>query len=90
MYCHGRSITGLNGWWAAVAKTRELDGQTPLPRGAVFNQHKKGLQAIFGPIDVRKPAVPLTEDDLRALSASLNKSEYTQARFWFCAVVGFH
>jgi hypothetical protein len=55
----------------------------------LFKEHKRGLTAIFGPVDVKAPAPPLDEDDLRKLFRSLDLRELTQARFWFCVLVGF-
>lgn len=89
MFCHSRSVNSLDSWFSGVVKMRELRGLPPLPRGTFFKEHKKGLKAIFGPLDVRVPATPLTEADLLRLKASLNLNNYEQARFWFCVLIGF-
>ena len=60
LFCHSRSVTGLDGFFAGVTKLRELDGLPPLPRNDYFKAHKRGLKNIFGPMDVRSPAPPLT------------------------------
>lgn len=89
MFCHSRSITGLDGWLSGVNKSLEFEDNSPLPRGSYFKQHKSGLKDIFGPIDVRAPSPPVDEDDLRKLRSSLDLNVYQQARFWFCTLLGF-
>jgi hypothetical protein len=89
MFVHSRSINSLDSWLSGVAKIRELNGLAPLQRDVLFKEHKKGLKAIFGPVDTKAPAPPLDEGDLRKLRTSLNLGDYEQARFWFCALAGF-
>ena len=72
MFCHSRSVNSLGGWLTGVAKHRASAGLSDLPRNEFFKQHKRGLFAIFGPVDIKVPATPLTEADLRKLRASLD------------------
>ena len=89
LYCHSRSVSTLDSWLSGVAKSLKDLEAPELPRHDVFRDNKKGLKAIFGPVDGRQPATPITEDDLRALRRSLRRGEFSQDSFWLCSLLGF-
>jgi len=68
LFCQNCKHTGLDSWISAIADYHEKHNFPQLPRGKYYQRTKKSLANIFGQIDVRAPAVPISERQLLAIA----------------------
>ena len=79
----------LDSWISAIADHHERNNLPQLPRGKYFRRTRASLHNIFGQIDVRTPAVPVSERQLTAISLLLDPNDPKHAEFWLGCLLGF-
>jgi integrase len=89
LFCHDCKITGLDSWLSGVESFLRNNALPQLPRHSVFKRCRKGLDNIFGQVDVRAPATPLTETDLRRIYDALDQTSELHMEFWVGCLLGF-
>ena len=89
LFCHGCKVTGLDSWLSGIQRFALDNALPPLPRNAFFKRFRKSLNNIFGQVDVRAPAVPLTEAHLRRIYNALDKTSVVHMEFWVGCLLGF-
>jgi hypothetical protein len=89
LFCQGCKHTGLDSWISAIADYHEKHDFPQLPRGKYYQRTKKSLTNIFGQIDVRAPAVPVSERQLLAIALLLDPEDAGHAEFWLGCLLGY-
>jgi integrase len=89
LFCHSCKHTGLDSWVSAIADYHEKHNFPKLPRGKYYQRTKKSLANVFGQIDVRAPAVPISERQLLAIALLLDPNDIDHAEFWLACLMGF-
>lgn len=89
LFCQGCKETSLDSWISAIADHHERNNLPQLPRGRYFRRTRASLHNIFGQIDVRAPAVPVSARQLTAILLLLDPNDLQHAEFWLGCLLGF-
>ena len=89
LYCHDCKETRLASWVSAISDYHMRQGWAPLPRGLRYARTRKAIKNIFGQVDLRAPAVPISKAQLLLIRDQLDLSDLKHAMFWlgcFCVL----
>lgn len=89
LYCHDCKETGLASWVSAISDYHMRQGWAPLPRGLRYARTRKAIKNIFGQVDLRAPAVPISKAQLLLIRDRLDLSNLKHAMFWLGCLLGF-
>ena len=87
-YCPSNKHTGLSTWISAIADYHKREQYPELPRHKLYDR-TRSLANIFGQIDVRAPAVPISEQQLLCMLALLDPNDPVHAEFWLGCLLGY-
>lgn len=89
MFCHDCKVTGLASWLSAIEDYHSRNGLPKLPRGKRFERNQKAIKNVYGQVDVRAPAVPISKAQLLRIREHLDFSDINHAMFWLGCLFGF-
>lgn len=89
LFCHDCKSTGLASWLSAIEDYHSRNGLPKLPRGKRFERNRKAIKNVYGQVDIRAPAVPISKAQLLRIRSHLDFDNITHAMFWLGCLLGF-